>query len=288
VSEGPLYEAFTRDAELWTRIEVTGDPDDPKRSPRVSRAWAIEQISKYGADNPWVLVNVFGRFPPKGIDHLLGAEDVARAIGREYGEADYIDEPKVLGVDVARFGDDRSCILMRQGPVCFRPRILRNLSTMELAAQVALVIEEQHPDQVFVDVGGIGGGVVDRLHQLEYKRLVIGVDFGSGQLKLSTMECLNRRSEMWYLMSEWVLERGAMPDIAELRAELPAPTHHFDARQKLVLESKADMKKRGIPSPDVADALALTFAAPVASRAVRDFQARGTTRCKTEYDSHSR
>lgn len=263
---GPLYRACTRERDLWWTKEISGDPDDPNRAPRVSIEWAREQIAKYGRDNPWVLVNVFGKFPPSQSNALLGVEDAAQASRRVIGEADYRDEAKVLGVDVARFGDDRSVLFPRQGRAAMRPKVFRDLDTMQLAGQVALFIEKWSPDATFIDATGIGAGVVDRLHQLGFR--VIGIDFGSRALTSTKFQ--NRRAEMWWTMSDWVRAGACLPDDAELIAEITAPTYAFDATGRLILESKADMKKRGLPSPDKADALALTFAAPVTARGLRE------------------
>jgi hypothetical protein len=268
---GPLYRACTRERSLWWVKEISGDPEDPNRAPRVSVTWAREQIAKYGRENPWVLVNVFGQFPPGQSNALIGVEEVAEASRRVYAERDWRDEVRILGVDVARYGDDRSVLFPRQGRVAFRPRVLRNVDTMQLASQVAMTIADWRPDAVFVDQTGIGAGVVDRLRQLGYAHVVLGVD-NAGRPITSETKFLNRRAEMWWQMARWVREGGAIPDDAELMGELPGPTYRFNAQGKLQLESKDDMKARGLPSPDKADALALTFAAPVAHRDLRAAQ----------------
>ena len=104
--EGPLYRACTSERALWHVVEITSDPDDPNRSPRVSPDWAKEQIAKYGRDNPWVLVNVFGRFPPSSFNALIGPDEINESIARRYRETEIRLQPRILGVDVARFGDD--------------------------------------------------------------------------------------------------------------------------------------------------------------------------------------
>lgn len=263
---GPLYRACTKERALWYIKEISGDPDDPKRAPRVSKTWAQQQIDKYGREHPWVLVNVFGKFPPGSSNTLLGVEAVITASQRVLGEWEFQDEVKILGVDVARFGDDETVILMRQGKACFAPRCLRNQDTMQVAGQVALVMDEQEPDACFIDVGGIGAGVVDRLKQLHYP--VTAVDFGSSPIRTKP-KVQNRRTEMWWHMADWVREGGSLPDDAVLLGELPGPTFSFTGDNTVTLESKKDMKKRGFASPNRADALALTFAAPVMHKEVR-------------------
>lgn len=257
---GPLYRACTRERHLWWVKEISGDPDDPNRAPRVSKEWAREQIEKYGRDNPWVLVNVFGQFPPGQANTLVAADVANGALRRSAGESEYTYEPRVLGVDVARFGDDRSVIFPRQGRVAFRPKTYRNLNLMELVGQVVLTIDRWKPDAVFVDVTGMGAGVVDRLRELGH--VVIGVDFGSRPVRPEP-KFRDRRAEMWWSAAEWLTSGGCLPDVPELVGELTAPTYRFDSSGRLCLEPKDELKKRGLPSPDLADALALTFAAPV-------------------------
>lgn len=274
--EGPLYRASTIEAPLWALVEISGDPDDPKRAPRVSIEWAREQIEKYGRDHPFVLVNVFGRFPPASANQLLGPEEVAASMRLDPQRATYIEEAKILGVDVARHGDDRTVIVLRQGCIVFRPKELRatdlaGQGLMFVVGQVSSAIEKHKPDAVFIDSGTFGIGVVDRLLQLGYS--VFGVDFGAKPV--THVKYANRRSEMWFRMAEWIKDPvapGALPDLPELKAELTAPTYTFDKHDKILLEPKKDVKKRLGLSPDIADAVALTFAQPVASGATRESQ----------------
>ena len=278
---GPLYRACTRERNLWWVKEISGDPDDPNRAPRVSVQWAREQIEKYGRDNPWVLVNVFGKFPPGQSNTLIGADEANESAQRFIGEAEYRTAPKVVGVDVARFGDDRSVIQCRQGRVAMQPKVFRNISTMELAGQVAFLINRWSPDAVLVDQTGVGAGVVDRLREL--KHVVIGIDSSSKPLR-SEPKFLNRRAEMWWETAEWIRSGGCVPNDGELISELTTPTYRFDSSGRLQLESKADMKRRGVPSPDKADALALTFAMPVASKAFQLPGLERKTNAITDYD----
>lgn len=279
--EGPLYRACTSERAMWWVKEISGDPDDPNRAPRVSIDWAREQIAKYGRDNPFVLVNVFGRFPPSSSDTLFGPDTVADAMRRVIPEAAYKQDVKVLGVDVARYGDDRTVIALRQGRVVFQPKVLRNLDTMQVAGQVALIFDKHRPDGLFVDQATFGAGVVDRLLQLGYP--AIGVDFGGKPV--TDTKFANRRSEMWFRLAEWVGAGGVLPDVPELVSELTAPKYKFDAHNKLLLEKKAEIKKRTGVSPDIADAIALTHAQPVAPRAVREvLQQRQTVGRAVDYD----
>lgn len=270
---GPLYRACTTERNLWWVKEISGDPDDPGRAPRVSVQWAREQIQKYGRDNPWVLVNVFGKFPPRQSNVLLGPDEVTAAVARVVREADVEAQAKVMALDVARFGDDESVLVLRQGRALYRPTAWRNLDTVQLAGQVALMLEKHQPDACFIDTSGIGGGVYDVLRAQGHR--VMSVDFGAAAVEADRF--LNKRAEMWWRMADWVRAEGALPDDGELRAQLPGPIYSFTADGKVKLESKEDMKKRGLPSPDRADALAMTFAATVVKRGTLESNSPRTT-----------
>jgi hypothetical protein len=256
-SEGPLYEACTRDRHMWSIVEITGDPDDPKRAKRIDINWARQQIEKWGPDNPWVLVNVFGRFPPVGSDKLVGPDECSAAARRHLQLPEYNFAPRVLGVDVARFGDDESVFQVRQGRVAFTPRIYRNLDLASLADQVVGVARDEKVDAMFIDGTGVGGGVVDFVRRLGWQ--VTDVNFGEKAQDESKFE--NKRAEMWWRMADWIRKtQPVIPNDPALIQELTAPSYRFNQRGRLVLESKDDMKKRGLPSPNRADALGLTFA----------------------------
>jgi len=259
--EGPLFRASTSDREQWHVTEITGDPDDPKRSPRISVEWANEQIKKYGRDNPWVLVNVFGRFPPSSINTLLGPEDVRDAQKRYYREHEIQHAGRIVGVDVAREGDDLSVIFPRQGQQAFKPMAMRNASSLHGAGMVARLWKKWDADACFVDgTGGFGAGWLDQLQHLQFTP--IGIHFAG---KANDEQYANKRAEMWFLMSQWILDGGALPDVPELVSELSVPTYTFKG-DKFIIEPKDLVKARLMRSPDYGDGLALTFAQPVARR----------------------
>jgi hypothetical protein len=219
-------------------------------------------------------------FSAAGDDQLIALSDVQIATQRHYAITEYQYAPRVLGVDPARFGDDRSVIFPRQGLVAQKPIVLRGVDNMELAARVAGQIAEWRPDAVFVDAGN-GAGVIDRLRQLGHQ--VTEVPFGGRPLD---EQYRDRRTEMWCLMADWLRLGGAIPDDVALKQDLAAPVYSFNAQGKRVLESKDELKARGLPSPDLGDALALTFAAPVALKSARErfFETQQTRRAGHEYD----
>ena len=202
-------------------------------------------------------------FTAAGDDQLISLADAEEAARRTLRPDDIKDAPRILGVDPARFGDDRSVIFARQGLQAFAPAVFRGIDNMDLAARVAAKIQDWKPDAVFID-SGAGAGVIDRLRQLGHD--VVEVPFGGKATNPSLF--LNRRAEMWFEVADWLRMGGAIPNDSALKQELATPIYWYDAAGRRVLEPKDDIKKRlqGGGSPDLADALALTFAYPVAKR----------------------
>lgn len=256
--EGPLYRACFQDRAMWHVVEITSDPDDPNRSPRVSTTWAKEQIAKYGRDNPWVLVNVFGRFPPASFNSLIGPEALEEAVARRYREPDFYKHPKLLGVDVARYGDDSSIIFPRQGLQAFSPMQYRGVSGTEGAEIVVRKWDDFDADACFIDnTGGFGASWIDNLIRLG--KSPIGIHFSSSS---SVTQYYNKRAEMAFNLVDWIKSGGALPDCQELNRALVATTYTFKGEQ-LLIEPKEDLKAKLGYSPDHMDALMLTFALPI-------------------------
>lgn len=283
--EGPLYRACTNERHLWHVIEITGDPDNPKRSPRVSVTWAREQIERYGRDNPWVLVNVFGEFPPSSIDALLGPDQIAAAMGTHHPESVYSHEAKILGVDPGRFGGARSVIFPRQGLAAFRPVVLRpNRSqkdwTGAFAGRIAQAYDKWKADAIFVDdTGGWGAGIIDALTVGGYP--VIGVNFGAAAMD---RRYKNRRAEMHFKAADWVKKGGALPNMPELVREGTATTYTFRNGVFVIEEKEQVREKLNGESPDLWDALCLTFAQPVAPKTGIEWIDNRHAHAKTEPD----
>ena len=214
-------------------------------------------------------MRVRGEFPRAGSMQFIPSDLVDQARTREAFAT--TEDPLVLGVDVSRFGDDESVICARRGMDArsIPWKILRGANTMTIAAVVAEMHDQYQFDAIFVDGGGVGGGVVDRLMQLRLP--VIEVQFGStadrGQKTFEgTVVYANKSAEMWGNMRD-ALRRLAIPDDPDLAAQLTGREYSYTMREgkdAIQLEKKADMKKRGLSSPDRADGLALTFSYPVA------------------------
>ena len=246
----------------------------------------VERLKKTMTDNAFAREYLCD-FMAASEEQVMSLTDVEQAAQREYRGNEFRDLPKIMGVDPARFGDDRSVIFKRQGLAAFEPYVMHGMDNMTLAARVAREIDEWKPDAVFIDAGA-GAGVIDRLRQLEY--VIIEVPFGGKAIKENLY--VDRRAEMWIDgMAAWVSAGGSIPNRRTLKQEMATPIYWFDGDKKR-MESKDQIKKRlaGRSSPDEADALALTFAAPVA---VRDPRAEAMAEIsrdagRTKYDPYSR
>jgi hypothetical protein len=203
-----------------------------------------------------------GDYEKVGDQQFIPAGIVEKAMACKV-EANRFDEV-VLGVDVARYGDDESIICIRTGRDASSHdwQVFKGLDTMELAARVATAVDYYGPDAVFVDETGVGAGVVDRLRQMG--REITPVNFGAKVSGLTKVKTANKRAEMWQRMKEWLSQGGvSLPNDLKLEAHLTGVQYKHDQNNAILLEKKEDMRKRGLPSPDRADALALTFAYPV-------------------------
>lgn len=198
-------------------------------------------------------------FQVSGLDPYIKAEMVLEARKTEaeaYG-------PKLIGVDPARFGDDRTSICFRQGRKVHWIRSYSKKDTMEVVGLVKMAIDEVNADQCAVDIGGLGAGVYDRLLEVVDKSKCKVVSVNSGSAPIDAQKYTNKRAEMWGEIKLWLAAQPAqIPDSDELQADLTQIRYKYDSNSALVMEKKEDMKKRGFRSPDMADSLGLTFAEP--------------------------
>jgi len=255
----------TRSAEEEKIVELFG-LDNEQLAFRRSK---IAELSADGGDGVFAFKQEYPMtaqeaFQVSGGDSLIRPESVMQA-----RQAKVLAQgPLIVGVDPARFGDDRTAIIKRRGRSAYDLVTYDKTSTMEVAGLVNAIIKNERPAQVAIDVGGLGAGVVDRLLELGHGDVVVPINFGGSSLDPERF--INRRAEMWWNLRDWL--DGDMPvmipDRDELHSDLCAPFYKYDSQARRKLESKDDMKKRGMRSTDCADALALTFAEPL--RVVRD------------------
>ena len=251
---GYFYETFNSKRDFWKTRVV-----DARTVEGTDKAVYQRIIDEYGPDSSQAHVEVYGMFPNAGDDQFIGANLVDDAMARKkYQDA---SAPIIIGVDPARFGADATVIAVRQGRDIVKIMRHRGDDTMTVVGHVIEAIEEYKPALVVIDEGGLGAGIVDRLKEQRYK--VKGVNFGNKSSQ--PVMYGNKRAEMWGKMREW-LKSAAIPNDRFLKTDLISPMMKPDSRGTIFLESKKDMKSRGLASPDAADAIAVTFAFPVAHR----------------------
>lgn len=250
---GRFFDCFHKNSDYWnTRYIDSRDVEgvDPSVYERIAL--------QHGEDSDVTRVEVKGQFPRTGSNQFISREMAQDAQMRELVQDQ--GASLILGVDVARFGDDESVAWFRKGRDArsISPYRWKGLDTMELATQIAKLIDRHAPHVTMIDGGGVGGGVVDRLRQLNYR--VVEVQFGASPIDKTRY--LNKRAECWGEMREW-LATGCIKEHDLLYDDLTAPEYDVDLKNRIKLEAKKDMKKRGLNSPNDGDALALTFAQPV-------------------------
>jgi len=245
-------------------------------------------INAYGEDSDFVRVRVRGVFPRTGEMEFISSELVGEAAMRE--ATSHSHEALVIGVDVARYGDNETVIFVRKGrdAQTYPPVRLRGADVITVASKVSEVSTQYNADAIFVDGGGVGGGVVDCLRNLSVHCFDINFGGKSDATHVATetqgMMFANKRAEMWGAMREW-LKTGAILNNPDLRAQLVGPTYTYNLKNEILLEKKEDMRKRGLDSPDLADALALTFAYPVAMHlGAGGHWGQTQSRIETDYD----
>lgn len=256
--EGMFFDTHHKMKQFYKRL-TWSCVDSPIVPPRY-----IERMKKkWGETSNIYLVRVLGKFPKRADDVFIPYDLAEAALIREIPpQGNY---KKVFGVDVARYGDDETVIAIRQGDSFLPYHRLRNKSTMEIVGYLVNLARKENPDHIFIDAIGIGAGVFDRLEEFG-KWPVSGVNVSESPC-LNDKDYLRLRDELWGNMRTWLeARRGKLWDNedGDLLGELTTPKFKFNSKGQIIIESKDDMKKRGHPSPNIADAHIMTFAQPVA------------------------
>jgi hypothetical protein len=253
---GRFRECFGRFRHRWHGRMV-----DSRQAKMANPAQIRQWREDYGEDSDFFKVRVKGEFPSASFNQLIPLDVAEAAMTRELPPGAVAHMPRVWGLDVARYGDDRSVLAERQGRSGKIILTSAKIDLMTLAGRVAELWRRERPEALFIDDGGLGGGVTDRLRQLGLRP--IAVNFAAAAREDGAYA--NKRAEMWFALGEW-LKTACLARDQRLKDDLSAPVYGYDRKDRYLLESKDDLKKRGLASPDYADALALTFAAPVMAR----------------------
>lgn len=254
---GPFFDAFTKHAQIYTYH----DHVDSRTVTHTNKSALDDIIRKYGEDSDQVKYRVKGQFPTISFDGFISLDMTTIAQQREmFGDT---GAALVLGIDVARFGDDDTVFCFRQG------RDLRSipffsfngLSTTQVADRAVELIQRYKPDATIIEGTGPGQGVIDTLRSRNFRVLEVHPGSAADNFKIYQ----NKRVEWWSRMRKWIDEVGCLPGDRELEEQLTSILYKIhDTTQKMQMESKRDMSARGLKSPDKADALAITFATTVA------------------------
>ena len=257
---GEFFEAFHKNKKYWKNTNIdsrTVEGLDPSTYDRI--------VEQNGIDHDISRVEVRGLFPLTGEFSFISADLAEDAYAREMEKTYNNKEPLIMGVDVARFGNDHTVLAFRQGRNARVIPFQRYLGddTMIVAEHVAKAIEVYKVDKTFIDGVGVGGGVIDRLNQMGYKNRIVEVSGANTPNK--PLIYANKRAEMWGDMKDWLQTGYINKDIREQLTCIRSTTSSEKFHGKILLESKEKMRKRGVSSPDDADALSFTFAYKVAS-----------------------
>jgi len=264
-SAGRFFEVFNRDLGTWDKLYFSAFD-----SPNVNKDWIEEMRETYGEESDYYRMRVLGQFPRVGVAQFISADVVEAAFKNRVDLRSYHNFPKVMGVDVARFGDDLTVLIIRQGPKVVDFKTYKNLDTMEVAMKVSEFQAIHRCVAIYIDSIGVGAGTADRCRQLN---LPIKDVIVSGKSTEPTVYC-NLRAQLWGKMREW-LENGAdlptelLEKELNLGSQLNSMEYGYNNKMQIQLLAKKDLKKMGYPSPDIADALSFTF-----YEAIRDVKHR--------------
>jgi len=256
---GPFYDSFNSKKRFWQNVQI-----DSRTVEGTDQKLFQSMIEQYGEDSTVARVEVMGEFPSADDDTVIPLDLVRGAVERDVTLT--ANEPIVWGLDVARFGGDNSALCVRQGNTVLEIKSFASMDLMQLCGLVKNRYDDstvmEQPQEILVDVIGLGAGVVDRLR--EQNLPVRGVNVA--EAPSTKKNYLNLRAELWFAIKDWLAQRDCrLPNDDELVSELAAPLYKYTSTGKIKIESKDEMRKRGIKSPDKADALALTMASSAAS-----------------------
>ncbi len=261
---GAFHRAFHQESVIYHTITISALESPNVVAGRVvipgltTAEWVDERSAVWGKDSPIFRARILGEFPDRSEDGLLSVADVEAAVITAHQTApSVVGMPEVvIGVDVARFGQDRSVVLVRNGNVVDDIQVFPYIDTMALTGKVVEAVRQRNPDRVYVDESGLGGGVVDCLREQGLRVH----DFNGASSPLRETVCANRRAEgYWQLRQRFARRAIRIPRDLELIAELSSLRYRFNSRGLVLMESKDDIKRRGLPSPDKADALMMAF-----------------------------
>ena len=255
-SSGYFYDCFHTMKHRWKTFTVSCHD-----SQYVNPSFIADMARKYGEDSNVFRIRVLGEFPESNDDAIIPLHLISEATTRDI---DPSTDDVIWGLDVARHGNDRTALAKRQGNTLLEK--IKTWKNKDLMETVGIVVSEyealpysKRPTEILIDSIGLGAGVADRLQEMNLNCQITAVNVA--ELPSMQDKYMRLRDELWFLVREWFESRDVkIIDDEELVAELTTPSFSFMSNGKIKVESKEQMKKKGHNSPDLADALCLTFA----------------------------
>ena len=272
---GTFYDAFHKNRKHWKTIHISAfdtpnlkldlQPGERGFTPGLAtRPWADEVLNQHGDASSAYQVRVLGQFPDAADDTLISLKSIEQAIQRtfDYGH----DEGPVMGLDVARFGNDQTVAIVRRGPRVIDLVAHRKADLMHTTGRAIEIAQSHRVKKIFVDDIGLGGGVVDRINELKRTgeiRNLQAVGINGAKKSYQPEKFPNIRTQMYHgLRQRFIDGEISIPNDAELISQLASITYRYSSNNKLQIESKQQIRDAGRQSPDKADALTLAFCAP--------------------------
>jgi len=255
-SSGYFYDCFHTMKHRWKTFTVSCHD-----SQYVNPSFIADMAKKYGEDSNVFRIRVLGEFPESNEDAIIPLHLISESITRDI---DPSTDDVIWGLDVARHGNDRTALAKRQGNTLLEK--IKTWKNKDLMETVGIVVSEyealpysKRPTEILIDSIGLGAGVADRLQEMNLNCQITAVNVA--ELPSMQDKYMRLRDELWFLVREWFESRDVkIIDDEELIAELTTPSFSFMSNGKIKVESKEQLKKKGHKSPDLADALCLTFA----------------------------
>ena len=244
------------DTPNFTKEFATDKDPDGFVDGLVTPEWVEEKRKKWGEDSAFWFARVLGEFPPGASDALVPLSWIEKAQNRMLEASG----SKEFGIDVARYGDAETVIYLRRGNVLRLVGAYNGLDTVQVSDKISNLIKQHTPERVKIDEVGVGAGVVDVLKSRHGRKLIKGVQFGEAADDKDLF--LNRRAEIFWNLRKKFEDNEIDIDVhdEELAAQLSKIRYRYDAKNRIVIERKEEMRRRQLPSPDRADTAAIAFA----------------------------
>lgn len=249
-NKGRLYEIFKRKNERWVRLTFNAFDSD-----QINKSWIEDMREQYGEEDDNWKIRVLGEFGSFGSSQFFPTNLVEDAVNTNISYKSYMEYPKVVGVDIARYGDDDTVFLLRQGPKILDIVKMKGFDTQEVAYRLREYYSKWTPNMLCIDGTGLGAGVVDRIKEFQLPHHDVIVS----QSSTEPLKYLNLRAQLYGKVLEWLQAGADIPDDPDLFSQLVSTSYTYTTKLQVQMLSKKEIKRSGLPSPDIVDALSLSM-----------------------------